>query len=172
MSGYQLAFHYLSHHYYDVEILHSGDDFHVSFVKKKFDAPYEHMPDDTDKLFQLWWDDIKAWGIVEDGQLIAVIETAVEEWSNRLRVTELWIYDAYRCLGIGTALMDRAAKRARDEKRWALMLETQSCNENAIAFHLAYGFALIGFNSCEYRNDDLARKEVRMEMGRLLEYED
>ncbi len=101
--------------------------------------------------------------------MIAAIETAVEAWSNRLRVTELWIDDEYRRQGIGTALMDIAIARARVEKRRAVMLETQSRNENAIAFYLAYGFTLIGFNACEYQNDDLVRKEVRMEMGLLLQ---
>ena len=169
-KDYQLQFHYLSYNYYDVEIIRSTGGFTVSFVKKPYDEPYEHMPDDTDKLFQPWWDDIKAWGIILEGRLVAVIETAAEEWSNRLRVTELWIDEAYRRRGIGTALMDIAMKRAKDEKRRALVLETQSRNENAIAFYIAYGFSLIGFDACAYQNNDLARKEVRMEMGILLEY--
>ena len=76
--------------------------------------------------------------------------------------------DDHRRQGIGTALMDITVNRAREEKRRAVMLETQSRNENAIAFYLAYGFTLIGFNTCEYQNNDLDRKEVRMEMGILL----
>jgi hypothetical protein len=48
------------------------------------------------------------------------------------------------------------------------MLETQSRNENAIVFYLAYGFTLIGFNACDYQDNGLARKEVRMEMGMML----
>ena len=167
-QGYVLSFHYISHNYYDVEINRTGDNFNVSFIKKPFDTPFVHEPSDTDKLFQPWWDDVKAWGIVENGRLIAVIETAVEEWSNRLRVTELWIDDVYRRSGIGTALMDIAVNRALVEKRRAVMLETQSRNEGAIGFYLAYGFSLIGFNACEYLNNDLERKEVRMEMGILL----
>lgn len=168
-NGYVLPFHYVSHHYYDVDIIREGDNFQVSFVIKPFETPFEYRPEkDYDKLFQPHWDDVKAWGIVEGGRLIAAIETAVEGWSNRLRVTELWIDDAYRRQGIGTALTDIAMKRARDEKRRAIMLETQSRNENAIAFYLAYGFTLIGFNTCEYQNNDIARKEVRMEMGILL----
>ena len=168
-QDHRLAFHYISRNYYDVEIKRSGDDFHAVFAKKPFDTSYEKMPDDTDKLFQPWWDDIKAWGIVENNKLIAVIETAVEGWNNRLRVTELWIDDAYRRQGIGTALMDIAIKRANEEKRRALVLETQSCNVAAIAFYLAYGFTLIGFDSCDYRNNDLERKEVHLEMGILLD---
>lgn len=164
-QNHRLEFHYISHHYYDVGISRTDNGFQVSFLKKPFDTPYEKMPDDTDKLFQPWWDDIKAWGVVEGGRLVAAIETAVEEWSNRLRVTELWIDDAYRRQGIGTALMDLALKRAKDEKHRVVMLETQSCNEGAIAFYLTYGFTLIGFDACAYRNNDLSRKEVRMELG-------
>jgi len=169
-QGHRLSCNYVSHAYYDVEISRTGDGFHVSFVKKPFDVPFEKMPtNDGDKLFQPWWDDVKAWGVVDSGRLIAVIETAVEGWSNRLRVTELWVDSAYHRMGIGKALMDMAVKRAKEERRRVLMLETQSCNENALAFYLAYGFTLIGFDACTYDNSDLARKEVRMELGIFLE---
>ncbi len=167
-QDYCLAFHYISHHYYDVEIRRSNG-FAVSFAKKAFETPYEKMPDGTDKLFQPWWDDVKAWGITENGRLAAVIETAVEGWSNRLRVTELWVCETYRRRGIASALMDVAVNRARDEKRRAVMLETQSCNAGAIAFYLHYGFSLIGFDACAYRNNDVQRREVRLELGILLE---
>lgn len=164
-QDYRLEFHYMSNTYYDVAIDRLNDDFQVTFVKKPFETPYEKMPDNSDRLFAPWWDDVKAWGIADNGKLAAVIETVAENWSNRLRVTELWIEDTSRRQGIGTALMDLAVARAKDEKRRALMLETQSCNEAVVAFYLKYGFTLIGFNACEYGNDDLARKEVRMEMG-------
>ena len=171
-QGYVLLFHYVSHNYYDVNITGTDGEFNVSFVKKPFEKPFEHQPDDTDKLFQPHWEKAEAWGIVEDGRLIAVIETAAEEWSNRLIVTWMWIDEAYRRRGIGTALMNKALERAKAEKRRVLMLETQSRNENAIAFYLAWGLSLIGFDACCYGNNDLERKEVRMEMGLLLEYPD
>ena len=167
-QDYRLEFHYVANNYYDVEIDRSNDGFHVAFIKKPFDTPYRKMPDNYDKLFQPWWDEVKAWGIIKDDRLIAVVETAVEGWSNRLRVTEFWVDDAYRRRGLGTALMDVAIQRARDEKRRAVMLETQSCNEVAIDFYLAYGFSLIGFDACAYQNNDIKRKEVRMEMGIFL----
>jgi len=171
-QGYVLPFHYVSHNYYDVNITGADGEFNVSFVKKPFEKPFEYQPDDTDKLFQPHWEKAEAWGIVEDGRLIAVIETAAEDWSNRLLVSELWIDEAYRRRGIGTALMNKALERAKAEKRRVLMLETQSRNENAIAFYLAWGLSLIGFDACCYSNNDLERKEVRMEMGLLLEYPD
>ena len=49
-----------------------------------------------------------------------------------------------------------------------LVLETQSCNENAIAFYRKNGFQMIGFDLYAYSNDDPARQEVRIEMGKKL----
>ena len=167
-QDFTLTFDYIAHNYYEVEIKRTGDDFLVSFVKKSLSTPLEKNDENIDKLFKPCWDDVKAWGIIEDEKLIAVIETSVESWSNRLRVTEIWIDKAYHRMRIGTALMDIAVKRAKDEGRRAIILETQSCNEVAINFYLSYGFTLIGFDSCCYQNDDVGRNEVRMEFGLFL----
>ena len=164
-QGHVLEFRYTAHNYYDVEIKQELSGFNVSFIKKPFDIPYEKKPDNTDKLFQAWWDDVQAWGIVKDEKLVAVIETAVEEWSNRIRVTEFCVDSTYRRMGIGCALMDIAVNRSKTEKRRAVILETQSCNEGAISFYLNYGFSLTGFDACCYGNNDIHNKEVRIEFG-------
>ena len=121
-----------------------------------------------DKLFPDYWEGAQAFGIFGSDKLIACLEIWKEEWSNRLHITELWVDEKHRRQGIGKELLDLAKSKAREFGCRVLILETQSCNENAIAFYLAYGFTLIGFNACEYQNNDLARKEVRMEMGILL----
>jgi hypothetical protein len=46
-----------------------------------------------------------------------------------------------------------------------LILETQSCDVSAIDFYLKQGFDLIGFDSAAYSNDDIEKKEVRLEFG-------
>ena len=61
--------------------------------------------------------------------------------------------------------MDKAKELARQQGRSALILETQSCNTDAIAFYLHEGFELIGFDSCCYTNADIGRREVRLELG-------
>ncbi len=48
-------------------------------------------------------------------------------------------------------------------------LETQSCNEAAIAFYRKNGFSVIGFDLYAYSNDDPERHEVRIEMGKKLQ---
>ena len=99
------------------------------------------------------------------GELLACIEVCPEEWSNRLIVTELWVSDELRNKGIGKRLMNKAKEIAINQKRRAVILETQSCNTNAIGFYLHEGFELIGFDTCCYTNNDMKRREVRINMG-------
>lgn len=103
--------------------------------------------------------------VSDDGDLLACIEVCPEEWSNRLMVTELWVADGLRKKGIGKRLMDKAKEIAIKQKRRAVILETQSCNTNAIGFYLHEGFELIGFDTCCYTNHDIKRREVRINLG-------
>ena len=55
----------------------------------------------------------EAYGVVgEGGELLACIEVCPEEWSNRLTVTELWVFDALRGRAIGKRLMNKAKEIA------------------------------------------------------------
>lgn len=78
---------------------------------------------------------------------------------------ELWVSKEYQKQGLGHALLEIAKEQARKEGRRAIMLETQSCNVNAIDFYQHEGFRLIGMDTCCYANDDLLRKQVRLEFG-------
>lgn len=49
-----------------------------------------------------------------------------------------------------------------------IVLETQTCNESAIAFYKKNGFEIIGFDLYSYSNTDPENHEVRIEMGRKL----
>jgi ribosomal protein S18 acetylase RimI-like enzyme len=69
--------------------------------------------------------------VLVNGELVAAIETDPELWSNRLRITELWVAEQYQKKGIGHALTEMAKEQARRERRRAVILETQSCNVNA-----------------------------------------
>ena len=167
-QGTSLPFRYTADTFFDVEIKRTGDNFCVDIVEKPLDAPYVKTPHGSDILFQHWVEQPIAWGIVQDGKLLAAIETATENWSNRLIVTELWVDESLRRKGVATALMDKAIKRARDEGRRAVVLEAQSCNPGAIRFYLNYGYELIGFDTCAYQNNDVARREVRLDFGYFL----
>ena len=81
----------------------------------------------------------------------------------------MWIDALFRKQGLGHALMEVAKKQAIREHRRAVILETQSCNERAIAFYRKNGFSVIGFDLYAYSNRDPERHEVRVEMGKRLD---
>lgn len=174
-KGCIIPISYTTKEYYDVSVEQRSSGFSITMEKKSFDTPVAHTPEEydyPDKLYEEWWPGACAWGVLAEGRLAAAIETVPETWSNRLRVTELWIHEKYQKQGLGHALMQIAKEQAALERRRAIILETQSCNVNAIGFYLHEGFRLIGFDACCYGNDDLERKEVRMEMGWFPERKD
>lgn len=141
----------------------------ISLIKKMLEHQIVHTPEEydfPDSLYQDHWEKAEAYGVVsDDGNLLACIEVCPEEWSNRLMVTELWVSDELRHKGVGKRLMEKAKEIALKQKRRALILETQSCNTNAIGFYLHEGFELIGFDTCCYTNNDIKRCEVRINLG-------
>ena len=175
-KGVPILMKYTTEEYYDLETRTESDGFHVQMVKKRFETPVTHTPqeyDFPDSLYQDHWEKAEAFGIVseKDGkkELLACIEICPEEWSNRLMVTELWVADELHRQGIGTRLMNVAKEQAKLQGRRAIILETQSCNVRAIAFYLSQGFELIGFDSCCYTNIDVERQEVRFNFGYFLQ---
>lgn len=167
-QGTVLPIRYTTGQYYDVALTERETGFSVEFKKKSFPQPVTHAPEECDfpdKLYQAHWENAYAWGVLAEGKLIAAMETDPELWSNRLRITELWVAEGYQKQGIGRALLNLAKEQARRERRRAVILETQSCNVNAVDFYRHEGFTLIGFDSCCYTNNDLTRKEVRLELG-------
>ena len=171
-KGTPLPMKYTTGEYFDLEIVENSDLFQVQMVKKKFDTPGTHIPEEydfPDSLYQNHWEKAEAFGIVSKEnnkkELLACIEICPEEWSNRLMITELWVSDNLQRQGIGTRLMNLAKEKAKEQGRRAIILETQSCNTNAIGFYLHQGFELIGFDTCCYTNNDIGRREVRINLG-------
>jgi len=163
-KGTPVPLTYRNNSYYDLEISPMDENgCTVSLVRKSADV-FERSH--SDSLYQDYWENAEAYGIVSnEGKMLACIEICPEEWSNRLLVTELWVSEELRGKGIGKQLMDKAKEIAVSQKRRAVFLETQSCNTNAIGFYLHEGFELIGFDTCCYTNDDIGKKEVRLNLG-------
>lgn len=156
--------------YYDLEMSPlDRDGCTVSLVRRTAEREIVHTPEEydfPDSLYQDHWEKAEAYGVIGlGGNLLACIEVCPEEWSNRLMVTELWVSDALRHQGIGKRLMDKAKEIALCQNRRAIILETQSCNTNAIGFYLHEGFELIGFDTCCYTNNDIERREIRLNLG-------
>lgn len=167
-KGTVIPIKYTTDKYYDVNVNKTDKGFTIDIEKKDFAEPVTHSPEEydyPDKLYEEHWENAYAWGVIVNDELVAAIETDRELWSNRLRITELWIAYKYQKQGIGHELVEVVKEQARRERRRAIILETQSCNVNAVDFYQHEGFSLIGMDTCCYKNNDLQRKEVRLEFG-------
>ncbi len=167
-EGRILPIKYTTDYYYDVSLTRVDDGWKADFSVARFPSPVTHTPEEydyPDKLFQKHWKGAYAYGAFDGDAFVGAIELYPEKWANRIRVTELWVDENYRKRGIGKRLMDIAKAQAKKRGARMLILETQSCNFNAIGFYLHEGFDLVGFLSCDYSDSDLDRKEVRLEMG-------
>ena len=164
-EGYELVFSYTCRAYYDVRMRATENIFSVELVRTPCAPAHKEF---TDKLFAPHWDDPRAFGLWDGPRLLAVMEVTPEKWNGRLRVTNLCVQEGFRRRGYGTLLMTKAKEIARAGRYRALILETQSCNCAAVSFYLSQGLTLMGFNACEYSNEDIAKHEVRLEMGCLL----
>ncbi len=100
---------------------------------------------------------------------VGIIEVAHDRWNNRLRVWQLLVDEGHRRRGVGSALMRKAKRVAKDIGARMIVIETQSCNIGAIEFYKSQGFELIGFDAGAYSNDDVKKGEVRLEFGMKIE---
>ncbi|SFC49418.1 Predicted N-acetyltransferase YhbS [Alkalibacterium subtropicum] len=167
-EGTLIPIKYSTNQYFDVSIGHEPRGYRIAIEKKDFLHTVTHSVEEDDQPDRLYADHCEhpfAWGIIDEEKLVAAIETDQENWSNRLRITELWVADDYQKKGVGRALIAIAKEQARHERRRTVILETQSSNVNAIGFYRHQGFDLIGLDTCSYSNDDVERKEVRLEFG-------
>ena len=160
-KGYILPMpQYTAREHYAVSVERTPAGFAVSLERRPLPAPRTFTPEmyaSPDRLYADHFADARAYGMFDGETLAAVMELCPESWNNRMRVTELWVREGYRRRGRGSRLL-----------AFALVLETQSCNTDAIAFYLHEGLSLIGLDTCCYSNEDIARGEVRLELGAAL----
>ena len=162
-AGRKFTASYRTKGYYDICAAEGG--FRLRYVP--LGAPMEKSFDD--EFFGEWLEDPIAFGVFEGDKLIGYVEGSIEGWNNRFRLSNICVLDfSERSRGVGTALMKTIEQAAENTGARMLILETQSCNENAIAFYKKNGFEIVGFDLYAYSNDDPERHEVRIEMGKKL----
>ena len=157
-KGYSLNFTYETDRYYDVIAAESG----ISLEEKRFLQPVQKQF--TDHLFSDWLEDPVAMGAFDDDLFVGVIEGSLETWHNVFRISNILVLGPYRSKHIGKSLMEKMLKFAHgiDQCR-GVILETQSCNYPAITFYKKQGFLLNRIDLREYSNEDIQRKEVRLD---------
>jgi len=163
----EIASKYSSNYYYEVSVSPEPGSWRVELTHKAF----ESMLDKNyhGKLFEDHVDEPRVFSAVLNDKQVGWIELGYDKWNNRMRVWEFLVEEEFRRRGIGTLLMKHAVKIARDKGARMLVLETQTNNATAIEFYLKFGFQLIGFDLAAYSNEDISKKEVRLELGLKLQ---
>lgn len=161
--GKSFTARYKTNGYYDISAFDGG--FRIEY--RAFDTTVEKSFDDV--FFGDWLENPVAFGAFENGRLIGYAEGSTENWNNRFRISNICVFESgeRRC-GVGTRLMNVILQEAVDVGARMAILETQSCNEAAIAFYKKSGFEIVGFDLYSYSNTDPERHEIRIEMGKKL----
>jgi ribosomal protein S18 acetylase RimI-like enzyme len=157
ISGYSTS------SYYDLSICRD-----VGFWKMELTLkPLEEVREKTfeDRLFEDHVEEPRVFAAFVNNKQVGWIELGFHKWNNRMRVWEFLVEEEFRQRGIGTLLMKHAVKIAKEKGARMLVLETQTCNVPAMSFYLKFGFELIGFDATAYSNEDIEKKEVRLELG-------
>jgi ribosomal protein S18 acetylase RimI-like enzyme len=165
-QGYTIQVNYETDAYYALVQTSGADGFAFSLVKHALPSAVEKSF--TISLYPDYYPDAEAYGIFDAEKLIGLIEINHEKWNNRLRVTELWVEPDHRKHGIGKQLMDFALMKAKACKARAIILETELTNVKAITFYLEQGYEFFGIDLYCYSNLDVLTKEIRLDLGMLL----
>jgi len=160
---YQLKDRYITDSYYEISVKRELEAWKIQLYLSPLEKPLEKTY--TGRLFEDHIEEPRAFAAVLNGEQVGWIELGYEKWNNRMRVWEFLVRERFRRKGIGAALMKYAVGVAKQRGARMLVLETQSCDVPAIRFYVEQGFDLIGFDLAAYSNDDINRKEIRLEFG-------
>lgn len=157
-EGYELTFSYRTDRYYHVKTADMG------MMLEESQFPVMQEKQFTDHLFSEWLEEPVALGAFDGDILAGVIEGSVEIWHDVFRISNILVLEPYRGMGIGRKLMERILEYARKIPNCrGAILETQSCNYPAISFYRKQGFTLTRIDLREYSNEDIQRREVRLD---------
>jgi ribosomal protein S18 acetylase RimI-like enzyme len=154
---------YSTSRYYDISVHRGAESYRIELVRNAFEKTLEKNY--HGKLFEDHVEEARVFAAVRHGEHVGWIELGYDKWNNRMRVWEFLVEEKFRRQGIGTSLMNHAVKIAKEKGARMLVLETQTNNDAAIDFYLNFGFELTGFDIAAYSNEDIEKKEVRLELG-------
>ncbi|MFA5470658.1 MAG: GNAT family N-acetyltransferase [Acholeplasmataceae bacterium] len=164
-KGYEIDVSYQTKHVYLVKIKKSK---HIELTIKKKRIFRNKERSFKMNLFESYIENSDVFGIFERKKLVAVIEGSLETWNNTYRIWNLFVSKRHRKEGFATALYAHIEKQALSLGARAIILEVQSCNGPAISFYEKQGLHFVGLNTLAYTNEDVQRKEVRLEYGKRL----
>jgi ribosomal protein S18 acetylase RimI-like enzyme len=162
-NGKKIIYEYTSDKYYDVLYKEGENGWTIDLTIKYFDQPFHKYLEGN--IFEDYLEDIECYIAELNGEEVGVVSFSHEKWNNVLRIIDIHIHQSEQNKGIGSKLMALVIERAAQIGVRAIVLETQTSNYPAIQFYKKHGFNFMGCNLLSYSNNDVEKKEVRIEMG-------
>jgi ribosomal protein S18 acetylase RimI-like enzyme len=159
----EIGSEYTSSHYYDVSVHDDKGFWKIELAREPFEKTLGKNY--QGKLFEDHIEEPRVFAALRGDKQVGWLELGYDRWNNRMRVWEFLVDIELRKRGIGTLLMSHAVRIAKAKGARMLVLETQTNNDVAVKFYLDFGFKLIGLDIAAYSNEDLEKKEIRLELG-------
>lgn len=160
-----VTFEYESDRYYHVMVERTLTGWDIFLSLHEFDKPC--IKKDEEKLVEDYKTDLRIFAAFTKGEEVGLVLMG-QLWEGSYRIWDLYVWPKHKRQGVGRTLMAKVEEVARAETSRRIILETQSSNYPAISFYLSCGFQLCGFDTACYTNEDIKRKEVRLEFHKLL----
>lgn len=165
--GKQVFYNYTSEKYYEIHTETNNNGWNFFLTEETFEIPYEKNLEE--EIFDSHKKGSEVYVSEINGEESGIMVIQHIKWNETLLIHNLYVDKQFKRKGIGRALFEIVKKRAHELGVRMITLETQTSNYPAIQFYLKNGFQLIGLNLYSYSNDDIRKKEVRIEMGYLIE---
>ena len=158
-QGYPIHAVYETSQVYGVRLLERGFFLELEQLETPVVKSWE------DALFGDWLEAPVAFGAFEGEALLGVVEGSPEDWHNLFRISNLFVAQSARRQGLGKELLHVMMDYAKHETACrGIILETQTCNVPAIRLYESLGFRLCRMDLMEYSNEDMEKKEVRIDL--------
>ena len=162
-NGKKVLYTYETTTFYQIKSVQTENGWTFTLHEQSYPQPFVKQLEE--ELFDEYKDGSEYYIGKWNGEEAAVLVVQQLDWNNTLIIHDLYVYESFKRLGIGSKLIDYVKERAKVLDVRAITLETQTSNYPAVQFYLKHGFQVVGFNTISYSNEDVEKGEVRLEMA-------
>ena len=165
-NGKKVLYTYETTTFYQIKSVQTENGW--TFTLHEQSTPQPFVKQLEEEMFDAYKDGSNYYVAQWNGEEAAVLVVQQLDWNNTLLIHDLYVYERFKRLGIGSKLIAYVKDRAKNLGVRAITLETQTSNYPAVQFYLKHGFQLVGFNTISYSNEDVVNGEVRLEMAYVM----
>ena len=165
-NGKKVLYTYETTTFYQIKSVQTENGW--TFTLHEQSTPQPFVKQLEEEMFDAYKDGSNYYVAQWNGEEAAVLVVQQLDWNNTLLIHDLYVYERFKRLGIGSKLIAYVKDRAKNLGVRAITLETQTSNYPAVQFYLKHGFQLVGFNTISYSNEDVEKGEVRLAMAYVM----